>query len=774
MKTEAFRLEAEIKESIFERELRELQRLTDRVFGYLLVAQWFFGVGCAVIISPKTWEGMSSTTHTHVWAAIVVGGALVSLPLWLIWKFPGEPLTRWVVASAQVMFSGLLIHLMGGRIEAHFHVFGSLALLAFYRDAYVFLPAVALIFLDHLFRGLFWPESVFGVFTPSVWRAFEHAGWVLFETIFLLWGIHQGREHLRKLSQLQLSLMKERDSLEGRVQQRTSEVARARDYSEHVLDSLDAAICILDCEGKILSINHAWREFAESNGSGARSCFEFENFLHACDAAAEIQGKAVSDLAAAIRVVIEAQAETRVVEYPYHSGSKMRWFQARIAPFVGDDEAAVVVAHVDVTERVIATRSFVEQSRRATSLAQIIHESPNEVYIFSQADLRFEEVNQGACEATGYNRKELLRMTPVDLKSEFDSCTFRQHLEPLRQDQVSMLEFQTIHRRKGGETYPVQVKLNKSVFQGVPVYVAFVTDLTAVQQLEHQLSQAQKLESIGQLAAGVAHEINTPMQFIGSNIEFFQQSMPQVLHLVDQMREWLGKEAIDTEPESRLLALQELLDQKRYDFLREQIPAAIEDCAEGVQRVVEIVSAMKAFSHPGTQDKSMANLNEMLSSASIVSRNRWKFVAEMQLELDPQAPEVLCHPAELNQVWLNLIVNAADAIAENHPEGELGKIWLRSYFEQEQLVIECEDTGGGMPDSIVQRVFDPFFTTKDVGKGTGQGLAIAHDIVVNRHGGTFEVESTEGQGSLFRVCLPLSSDDADPADAESLVESKLA
>lgn len=747
-------VKAQTAEDLFGRSLREIQGLTDRVFAVLLLAEWAAAVLCAVFVSPLTWEGGASSPHTHVYAAIGLGGLLTCFPVWLAYAHRGAFVTRMIVASSQVMFSALLIHLMSGRIEAHFHIFGSLALLSFYRDYRVFGPAVALVLADHVLRGVFWPESVFGVSTPELLRAFEHAGWVLFEVTFLLWGVAQSRSHLLRMAELQASLESERDSLEERVAERTVELAEARDYLERIIDSLDAHICILDEEGEILTTNSAWRAYAVRQGGSYERTNRGANYLTACRGAYGDCRNASLALADGIESVIEGRADRFVSEYACDEPGVRRWYQVRVSPYVGVGKAAAVVAHVDVTDRVNATHASKEEAQRAADLAQIIIESPNEVYIFNQDDLRFEVVNKGAVKATGYSRDELLRMKPLDLNPEFEDATFRAKMKLLSQDESSVIEFQTHHRRCDGLTYPVQVSLHAAEFGGKPVYVAFVTDLSEVRRLEGRLAQSQKLESIGQLAAGIAHEINTPMQCVSNNVEFLQDCHVRLFDIIDRLIESIDSPA---KPWSeRKEEVKRIIEEARYQRIASLAPSAIQDASEASRRVIEIVRAMKVMSHPGTRDFVETDVNDTLRNAATIARNRWKYSAEVVFELDDTLPMIPALPAEINQVFLNLIVNAADAIAEKNGEGgKLGKITLRTRREGDSVRIEIDDTGTGVPKELRARVFDPFFTTKEVGKGTGQGLAITYDAIVNKHRGTIDLLSTEGEGATFVVCLPI-------------------
>ena len=218
--------ESERTATLIEDSQNQIHRRTDHMFAWLMAFQWLAGVAAALWISPKTWAGATSETHVHVWAAIFLGGAISGFPIYLAWRRPGHASTRHTIAIAQMLTSALLIHLTGGRIETHFHVFGSLAFLAFYRDWRVLVSATVVVAVDHLMRGIFWPESVFGVLTPSSWRWLEHAGWVIFEDLFLMISIQQGRQDMRQVAERQASLEALNEGVEQRVRERTHDLQR--------------------------------------------------------------------------------------------------------------------------------------------------------------------------------------------------------------------------------------------------------------------------------------------------------------------------------------------------------------------------------------------------------------------------------------------------------------------------------------------------------------------------------------------------------------------
>ena len=255
-------------------------------------------------------------------------------------------------------------------------------------------------------------------------------------------------------------------------------------------------------------------------------------------------------------------------------------------------------------------------------------------------------------------------------------------------------------------------------------------------ELERQQAQASRLESIGRLAAGIAHEINTPLQFVTDNTRF----------LVDAT--------------STLLARAQAMprgDDADVDFLAEEIPNALRESLDGLGRVTEIVRAMKDYAHPGTE-RGETDLNRALRMTGEVCRNEWKHVAVLELDLDPAAGLVSCYEGEVKQVVLNMLVNAAQAITEfrrTHPDAPFGRILVSSRRTAQEFLITVSDNGIGMDEHVRRHAFDPFFTTKEVGRGTGQGLALAHTTVVTKHHGRLEVDSTPGQGSTFTIALPL-------------------
>ena len=279
-----------------------------------------------------------------------------------------------------------------------------------------------------------------------------------------------------------------------------------------------------------------------------------------------------------------------------------------------------------------------------------------------------------------------------------------------------------------------------------------------LEQSHQQAIHAEKLASVGQLAAGIAHEINTPIQFVGDNTRFLQESFDDLIGLVAVYEE-LGNAANEGKVLPELVARARALSEEiEVDYLAEEVPSAISQSLEGVERVSKIVRSMKDFSHPGTDNLENVDLNNAIESTINVSRNEWKYVAEMVTEFDSTLTVVPCFLGELNQVILNMIVNAAHAIKDSRNETDpLGTITISTKLNDNDVEIRISDSGCGMTEDVRKRIFDPFFTTKGVGKGTGQGLAIAYAVIVDKHKGKVSVESEPGKGSMFIIRLPMNT-----------------
>jgi signal transduction histidine kinase len=337
----------------------------------------------------------------------------------------------------------------------------------------------------------------------------------------------------------------------------------------------------------------------------------------------------------------------------------------------------------------------------------------------------------------------MLRETNSELRQRFDEC------------EIGLFEFVAPLSQRSGRRTEVRWTGTCETTKGAKYLRGLMLDITELRRLGRQLAAAQKLQSVGQLAAGVAHEINTPVQFVCDNVQFVRTAMNDVATVV---RAYRGlKHAVEAEGDIATAAqlAGEAETTADLDYIMENAPAALESSLEGLGRIATIVRSMKEFAHPDQAQKTLADLNQAIRSTLVIAHNEYKYVSELSTEF-ADLPLVPCYLGEINQVILNLLVNAAHAISDVVKDsGGQGKIMVRTRLDGDEVEISIGDTGTGIPEAARDKIFDPFFTTKEVGRGTGQGLAISHSVIVNKHGGTLRFETECGKGTTFFIRLPV-------------------
>ncbi len=362
-------------------------------------------------------------------------------------------------------------------------------------------------------------------------------------------------------------------------------------------------------------------------------------------------------------------------------------------------------------------------------------------------------------ECNGKNCSEIFGGTACNTKD----CIFSR----LRSGE-KIVRSETVKYRQDGSTVEVEVIAVPILENGTMVgYLESYRDISQRKedekkhrQNELQYQHAQKMESIGTLAAGIAHEINTPIQFVGDNTAFLESSFKSLMDLIGIYKRFImectNKHGVPgiSEKLSKIDASFDL------EFLQNEIPLSIEQSREGVNRVSSIVTAMKDFSHMGSDEMKKENVNRAIENTVTISRNEWKYDAVIENRLDPDLPLVNCVIGDIKQVLLNLIVNAAHAIKYNiNPSQPVkGKITIATSYTDENVIISVKDTGIGISDDIKDKIFEPFFTTKDIGKGTGQGLSLVYNVITKKHGGRIGMKSIVSKGTTFFIELPIESD----------------
>jgi PAS domain S-box-containing protein len=576
-----------------------------------MLIQWIAGIAASLWISPRTWAGQNSQTHIHVWAAVFLGGAISAFPIILVVTRPGQSATRYVIATAQMLMSALLIHLTGGRIETHFHVFGSLAFLSFYRDWRVLVPATVVVAADHILRGVFWPQSVYGVLAASNWRWLEHAGWVLFEDTFLFLAIRRSVSDMRNNAQS----MAEIKGLNAGLELNTSHAAAAnRELKDEITERKRTEEALRRAEEKYRGI--------------------FEN---------------------AVEGIFQSTTEGRFISV-----------NPAMARMYGYDSADQMIADQIDIERC----HYVEPARRAEF-------------------------------------KQLLENESVVQK--FES-------EVYRKDRSSFWvseNVQAVRDKDGSLLY----------------YEGTIEDVSerrrtekALRESEERLRQVQKIEGIGQLAGGMAHDFNNILTAINGYSDLTLRRLPSdhpLRHNVEQIK-------------------------------------------KAGERAASLTRQLLAFSRKQLLTPKILNLNAVVPDMDTMLRRLIGEDIDLLTILDPALGQVKADPSQIEQVILNLCVNARDAM----PQGgkltietanvSLSEEYSRQYVSVRSgphVMLAVSDNGCGMDQETQKLIFDPFFTTKGVGKGTGLGLSTVYGIVKQSEGSIW-VYSEEGKGTTFKVYLP--------------------
>jgi PAS domain S-box-containing protein len=422
-----------------------------------------------------------------------------------------------------------------------------------------------------------------------------------------------------------------------------------------------------------------------------------------------------------------------------------------VRPVTISGRSLLLESFIDITERKHAETALRESEQRYRDL----FENAAEIIFTTDLEGRFTTLNLAGQRAFGIAQQAVAAMTIWQLVAPESWPAMQDHRARMMAGETQITSEIGV-KAIDGRQLRLEVRPRLIVDGGKPIGIqAIALDITGRDKAEIELRQAQKLESVGRLAAGIAHEINTPIQFVGDNARFLRDCYDSLKALGGKFRE-LCDAASQGNPRTDLVSEIRLMEEEMdLPCLLDEIPNALDQTLEGVNIVATIVRALKEFAHPEGREMAAADLNQALLSTMTIARNELKYVADVHTEFG-DIPLVECNVGDLNQVFLNLLVNAAHAIADAVKEGEKGRIVIRTSAEDEGVRISISDTGTGIPEDIRANIFDPFFTTKEVGRGTGQGLAIARSVVMERHKGTLTFESEVGKGTTFHIVLPVS------------------
>jgi two-component system, NtrC family, sensor kinase len=430
------------------------------------------------------------------------------------------------------------------------------------------------------------------------------------------------------------------------------------------------------------------------------------------------------------------------------AGALARAFQAMLEKLY-QQRSALARANEDLGAKLAEIRQMVKLLASSEARTRSVIESALDGIVLLGRDGKIEGLNAAAEKMFGTSQAEAFGQTFLDA---FAAPSSRPALEESlarvagESGKASPTRCRVQGRRRDGREFPIECNFTRLERGSKTMWCAFVRDLTEAQRLQMELHQAQKLEAVGRLASGIAHEINTPIQYIGDNTRFLEESFAGVWELSRRYAE-----AAPPEAREALRGLEEELD---LEYLREEVPRSIQRTLQGVERVATIVRAMKEFAHPDRKEMVATDLNRAIMATLEIARNEYKYVADVEPSFG-ELPLVKCYAGDLNQVLLNIVINAAHAIGDAMKgTGSRGKIRITTRREADDAVVAISDDGTGIPEAIRDKVFDPFFTTKEVGRGTGQGLAIARSIIA-KHQGSLGFESKMGKGTTFLLRIPI-------------------
>jgi PAS domain S-box-containing protein len=565
----------------------------------------------------------------------------------------------------------------------------------------------------------------------------------------------QWQGFLERVNQMYVQGDQDRYTLERSIAISSSEMkelnarlATQRDRLYVTVTSMGDGLCVLDAEGIVEIANPA-----------------AERLLGAEPGA--LKGQQLGDLVAGFWP-LERERRKPLLEFrkAIGSGGSCRFDDARfmtlagkwlpvsfvLTPIEGSQSVqGTVLIFSDIRQRKLAEDAL----RESESRFRAIFESAAVGIVRLRVDGSIADCNLALCDMLGDTREGLANQSLFECVHPDERASARERFEGLRRDAKADRQVERRYVQRDGSTvWGIETVSFVRNPEGQPVFaIGVVENVTARKHLEVSLRHALKLEAVGRLASGIAHEINTPVQFVGDSVHFVRESMRDIIDVLARYHA-LRDAAASLLPEvvAEVSAAEEKAD---VEYLVEQVPKALDRASDGLDRVATIVRGMKEFAHPDQTKKSPTQLNHALETTLTIARNEYKYVAEVETDFG-DLPLVTCHAGELNQVFLNVIVNAAHAIGDVvRGTDAKGRIRVKTWRENGSAFVAISDTGAGIPESVRDQVFDPFFTTKEVGRGTGQGLAIARSVVVDKHQGELTFETASGVGTTFVVRLPI-------------------
>lgn len=685
---------AERADELFRQHQQEIYRKTDKLFARLMVFQWLAGIVIAFAIAPRTWSGQSSQVHIHIWAAIFIGGAITVFPVWMTRVWPGAAITRYIIAVAQMLMSALLISLTGGRIETHFHVFGSLVILSFYRDWRVLIPATIVVALDHFLRGVFWPYSVYGVLTASPWRSIEHAGWVVFEDVFLVISCLRSITEMRSIAN------------------RTAALESSEQNFREIFEEAPIGIAVVGLDERFRQANTALCQMLDYSEGELKSCSPLD-ITYPDDVA---QSREL------VRDMLDGAKRNSVEKRFLRKGGEVVWAMRTgcvIRDQAGQPRHFLIMVE-DISERKRAEQALrhsTHQLEVAMQANQLIMDNSQDVICTIDDAGRFLTINAACQDLWGYAPSELIGHPYIDLVHPDDRPKTKETDGNVRQG-GKLTDFVNRYVRKDGTI--VDVLWSASWSQKDKIFFCVAHDVTERQRSEKALREAKEEadranHAKSEFLSRMSHELRTPLNAILGFGQLLERQEPtdvqrgRIGHIIGA-----GRHLLDL--------INEVLDISRIEAGRLQV--SVEPVCVG-DALAEAIDLMRPLA------------------------------AERSIELCiPPTPDkkahVLADRQRFKQVLLNLMTNAVKYTPMH------GRVTVSAGpASEDKMRVVISDTGPGISPDKLSRVFTPFdrlgAEQSDV-EGTGLGLALSQRLM-HAMGGSIGVTSDVGRGSTFWVEL---------------------
>ncbi|MEN3369263.1 MAG: hypothetical protein V7609_1406 [Verrucomicrobiota bacterium] len=682
-------------DELFQQHRQQIYRDTDKLFARLMLFQWVACIVIALLVSPRTWNGDASAIHVHVWAAIIIGGAITVFPVWMTRVWPGAVLTRHVIAVAQMLMSALLISLTGGRIETHFHVFGSLVILSFYRDWRVLIPATLVVALDHFLRGIYWPYSVYGVLTASPWRSIEHAGWVIFEDVFLVISC------LRSISEMRF------------IANRTAALEASDQASRQLFEEAPIGMAVVGLDERFKQVNARFSQMVDYSEAELKTRAPLD-ITHPED---WDQTKQFAE--AMLGGTARASMEKRYIR----KNGEMIW-ATRTACIIRDETGQphhFLIMVEDISERKRAEEALSESKRRletALETNQLIMDNSQDVICTIDESGRFVTVNKASEALWGYTSAELEGHAYIEWVHPEDRPKTIEAAGKIRVN-GKVVDFVNRYVRKDGSI--VDVLWSASWSDSKKMMFCVAHDVTERSRIEKALREAKEdadraNRAKSEFLSRMSHELRTPLNAILGFGQLLERQNPtekqlaRVHHITSAGRHLLN-------------LINEVLDISRIEAGNLQLSVEPVSLSEVLEETLDLM-------RPLASDRSM----ELSVGA----------------ELDGEQ-YVLADRQRLKQVLLNLLTNAV----KYTPVG--GKITISADASKpETMRVIVTDSGSGIPAQKLTRLFTPFdrLGAEQSGvEGTGLGLALCQRLM-QAMDGAVGVSSEVGKGSAFWIELP--------------------